>query len=83
MARKEKSYVSVADRMLIEEIRKEAAKVLALANAKGIKDLYFTCEDGRGKDELDAINYEIDCRNARVLSDDSHRISSSGRSFND
>lgn len=81
MARKEKSYVSVAERMLIEDIAKEAAKVLKLANAKGIKDFYFTCEDGRGKDELDAINYEIDCRNVRTLSD-SIRPLSSGHKFN-
>lgn len=81
MARKEKSYVSVAERMLIEDIAKEAAKVLKLANAKGIKDFYFTCEDGRGKDELDAINYEIDCRNVRTLSD-GVRPSSSGHKFN-
>lgn len=81
MAKKEKAYVSVAERMLIEEIAREAAKVLKLANAKGIKDLYFTCEDGRGKDELDAINYEIDCRNIRALSDIA-RKSSAGHSFN-
>lgn len=81
MARKEKSYVSVAERMLIEDIAKEAAKVLKLANAKGVKDFYFTCEDGRGKDELDAINYEIDCRNVHTLSD-GIRHSSSGHKFN-
>lgn len=81
MATNKKGYVSVAERMLIENIIKEAQKVLDLAKAKGIKDFRFTCEDGRGKDEVEEINYEIDCRNARMIADTS-RSSSSGHAFN-
>jgi hypothetical protein len=81
MATNKKGYVTIAERMLIEDIYKEAQKVLGLAKAKGIKDFYFTCEDGRGKSDVEAINYEIDCRNARIIADTS-RNSSSGHAFN-
>lgn len=80
MATNKKGYITIAERMLIDEIAKEAQKVLGLAKAKGIKDFRFTCEDGRGKDEVEAINYEIDCRNARMIADTS-RNASSGHIF--
>lgn len=78
---KSKSYVTIADRMLIDEIAKEAQKVLELAKAKGIKDFHFTCVDGRGKDEVEAINLEIDLKNLNSEIRGS-RIASSGHIFN-